>query len=168
MERAMIVPRSDCDREHEAGSPSRIDCLDEVHQSQLRPVAGPATYLAPCREVAPRRSGRGANIQTTIRSIDFVHDRLSNGRPCEMLTVSGQCGREALCVRVAAGDGSATNAMRDLVDHILVSPQIDTGKGANLEIKGKLRSLPGGSANQQQVVGAMVAEEGLEPPTRGL
>ena len=42
-----------------------------------------------------------------IWSIDFVHDKLSNGRPYKMLTVLDEYTREALCVSVAAKMGSA-------------------------------------------------------------
>ena len=35
-----------------------------------------------------------------IRSGDFVHDRLSNGRPYRMLTVLDEYTREALCIEV--------------------------------------------------------------------
>ena len=42
-----------------------------------------------------------------IWSIDFVHDRLSNGRPYKMLTVLDEYTREALCVNVATRMGSA-------------------------------------------------------------
>jgi putative transposase len=42
-----------------------------------------------------------------IWSIDFVHDRLSNGRPYKMLTVLDEYTREALCVAVAARRGAA-------------------------------------------------------------
>ena len=36
-----------------------------------------------------------------VWSIDFVHDKLSNGRPYKMLTVLDEYTREALCVTVA-------------------------------------------------------------------
>ena len=42
-----------------------------------------------------------------IWSIDFVHDKLSNGRPYKMLTVLDEYTREALCVSVAARMGAA-------------------------------------------------------------
>ena len=42
-----------------------------------------------------------------IWSIDFVHDKLSNGRFYKMLTVLDEYTREALCVSVAAKMGSA-------------------------------------------------------------
>ena len=42
-----------------------------------------------------------------IWSIDFVHDKLSNGRPYKMLTVLDEYTREALCVAVALNMGSA-------------------------------------------------------------
>ena len=35
-----------------------------------------------------------------IWAIDFVHDKLSNGRSCKMLTVQDEYSREALCVAV--------------------------------------------------------------------
>jgi putative transposase len=42
-----------------------------------------------------------------IWSIDFVHDKLSSGRPYKMLTVLDEYTREALCVNVATKMGSA-------------------------------------------------------------
>jgi len=42
-----------------------------------------------------------------IWSIDFVHDRLSNGRPYKMLTVLDEYTREALCVAVGIKIGAA-------------------------------------------------------------
>ena len=42
-----------------------------------------------------------------IWSVDFVHDKLSNGRPYKMLTVLDEYTREALCVAVAARMGAA-------------------------------------------------------------
>ena len=42
-----------------------------------------------------------------IWSIDFVHDKLSSGRPYKMLTVLDEYTREALCVHVRAKMGSA-------------------------------------------------------------
>jgi len=42
-----------------------------------------------------------------IWSIDFVHDKLSNGRPYKMLTVLDEYTREALCGAVSTNMGSA-------------------------------------------------------------
>ena len=42
-----------------------------------------------------------------VWSVDFVHDRLSNGRPYKMLTVLDEYTREALCVKVATCMGSS-------------------------------------------------------------
>lgn len=44
--------------------------------------------------------------QNHIWSIDFVHDRLSNGRPYKMLTVLDEYTREALCVTVRSSMGA--------------------------------------------------------------
>lgn len=42
-----------------------------------------------------------------IWSVDFVHDKLSNGRPYKMLTVLDEYTRQALCVEVRPRMGSA-------------------------------------------------------------
>lgn len=42
-----------------------------------------------------------------VWAIDFVHDKLSNGRPYKMLTVLDEYTREALCVAVGARMGAA-------------------------------------------------------------
>lgn len=42
-----------------------------------------------------------------IWSVDFVHDKLSSGRPYKMLTVLDEYTREALCVEVKPKMGSA-------------------------------------------------------------
>jgi len=42
-----------------------------------------------------------------VWSVDFVHDKLSNGRPYKMLTVLDEYTREALCVKVATSMGSS-------------------------------------------------------------
>ncbi|WP_425438709.1 recombinase family protein [Roseinatronobacter thiooxidans] len=61
-------------------------------------------------------------------------------------------------------DAKARDAVRGLVSEIIVSPaEYD---GVPIEIRGRLNALISGL--DLQVGGAMVAEEGLEPPTRGL
>ena len=54
-----------------------------------------------------------------IWSIDFVHDRLSNGRPYKMLTVLDEYTREALCVTVATKMGWAE--VLDALYRLLIS-----------------------------------------------
>ena len=63
-----------------------------------------------------------------------------------------------------AFDQEAIQALRALVAKITVKPAKDTG--ALVEVTGYLSALIG--ENIHEVGGAMVAEEGLEPPTRGL
>jgi transposase InsO family protein len=68
------------------------------------------TYALPwCRFYHDDASviGLRPKYQNHIWSIDFVHDRLSNGRSYKMLTVVDEYTREALCVSVAARMGSA-------------------------------------------------------------
>jgi len=45
--------------------------------------------------------------QNHIWSVDFVHDKLSSGRPYKMLTVLDEYTRQALCVEVKPKMGSA-------------------------------------------------------------
>ncbi len=60
--------------------------------------------------------------------------------------------------------GEALEALRVLVSHIIVFPKVDDC--IPVEIVGDMAALISGL--DEKVVGAMVAEEGLEPPTRGL
>lgn len=61
-------------------------------------------------------------------------------------------------------DNRARDAVRTLVSEIIVSPAEDDG--IPVEVRGRLSALI--SDSNFQVGGVMVAEEGLEPPTRGL
>jgi site-specific DNA recombinase len=76
--------------------------------------------------------------------------------------------REELEEQIASGDRSPTTVMRDLIDKIVVTRNPVTGRGVSIEIKGKLRTLLEENAPKSLVGGAMVAEEGFEPPTQGL
>ena len=61
--------------------------------------------------------------QNHIWSIDFVHDKLANGRPYKMLTVLDEYTREALCVAVkprmlsSIGDGLRRAGIAGIVEH---------------------------------------------------
>jgi DNA invertase Pin-like site-specific DNA recombinase len=72
---------------------------------------------------------------------------------------------------VATGDTKAAEALRELVDSVVVSRDPSRVGGVIVEITGRLNALLGEKAWPNGVrssVGSMVAEEGLEPPTRGL
>ena len=53
-----------------------------------------------------------------IWSVDFVHDKLSNGRPYKMLTVLDECTREALCV--AAKPKMNTHDVLDILYRLIL------------------------------------------------
>ncbi len=76
--------------------------------------------------------------------------------------------REELEEDLASGDTKAAEVMRELIESITVSRNPKTGKGVSIEIKGKLRRLIEAPALRSALGGAMVAEEGFEPPTQGL
>lgn len=56
-------------------------------------------YLSGCR--------RNRSYPNHVWSVDFVHDKLSNGRSYKMLTVLDEYTRQALCVTVATRMGHA-------------------------------------------------------------
>lgn len=75
----------------------------------------------------------------------------------------------ALAAHANAEDdrGKLIKEFRALVHSVTVSPR-GKGKSYDVEVKGKLAHLIGGEAFPEKVGRRMVAEEGLEPPTRGL
>ena len=64
----------------------------------------------------------------------------------------------------AKPDTKARDAVRQLVSEIIVSPAEEDG--VPVEVRGRLSALI--SRSDFELGGMMVAEEGLEPPTRGL
>jgi site-specific DNA recombinase len=79
--------------------------------------------------------------------------------------------QEALDRGVRAGDSESAEAMRDLVETVTVFRDPSKSGGVEVEIVGRLTALIGEKAypnGVRGVWGKMVAEEGLEPPTRGL
>ena len=78
---------------------------------------------------------------------------------------------QALAKGIRSGDTAAAQAMCELVDTVTVSRDPNRKFGVEVEITGRLNHLLGPKAFPQgvkRVWGAVVAEEGLEPPTRGL
>ena len=68
-------------------------------------------------------------------------------------------------------DLQAARAMRELVDTVTVSRDPNRKGVVEVEISGRLTHLLGPKAFPRRVKGewgSVVAEEGLEPPTRGL
>jgi DNA invertase Pin-like site-specific DNA recombinase len=79
--------------------------------------------------------------------------------------------REALAAGVRAGDSESAEAIRDLVETVTIFRDLSRPGGVQVEIAGRLNQLLGEKAypnGVRGVWGKMVAEEGLEPPTRGL
>jgi site-specific DNA recombinase len=68
------------------------------------------------------------------------------------------------------GSEESKLALRDLIDAVIVSPPERDGSGPKIEVRGYLSRLIGGDLFPQRSYqgGKVVAEEGLEPPTRGL
>jgi site-specific DNA recombinase len=79
--------------------------------------------------------------------------------------------QEALSGGARAGDSECSEAIRDLVETVTVFRDTSKLGGVEVEIVGQLTALLGEKAYPNGVKGVwgkMVAEEGLEPPTRGL
>jgi site-specific DNA recombinase len=79
--------------------------------------------------------------------------------------------QETLASCIASGETEAAQAMRDLVQSAKVFRDDSKPGGVIVEITGRLNNLLGEKAYPNKlkgVWGSVVAEEGLEPPTRGL
>jgi site-specific DNA recombinase len=79
--------------------------------------------------------------------------------------------QEALGGGARSGDSECSEAIRDLVETVTVFRDKSKPGGVEVEIVGQLTVLLGEKAypnGVRGVWGKMVAEEGLEPPTRGL
>ena len=79
--------------------------------------------------------------------------------------------QETLASCIASGETEAAQAMRDLVQSVKVFRDEAKPGGVIVEITGRLNNLLGENAYPNKlrgVWGSVVAEEGLEPPTRGL
>ena len=79
--------------------------------------------------------------------------------------------QEALSKGVRAGDLDAADAMRELIETVTVFRDASRLGGVAVEIVGRLNALLGETAYPNGVKGVwgkMVAEDGFEPPTRGL
>ena len=76
-----------------------------------------------------------------------------------------------LTQHLLAGDSESAEVMQDLVETVTVFRDSRKLGGVEVEIVGRLTALLGEKAypnGVRGVWGKMVAEEGLEPPTRGL
>ncbi|MFN3251223.1 recombinase family protein [Roseibium album] len=79
--------------------------------------------------------------------------------------------QKALAEGIRTGDSECAEAMRDLVETVTVHRDPSAPGAVEIEVKGRLSALLGEGHYPNRVKasgGLMVAEEGLEPPTRGL
>lgn len=79
--------------------------------------------------------------------------------------------QDALSKGIRAGDSEAADAIRELIDTVTVYRDSSRSGGVAIEISGRLNALLGEQAYPNKVRGVwgkVVAEEGFEPPTRGL
>ena len=79
--------------------------------------------------------------------------------------------QEALSKGIRSGDRECAEALRELIETVTVYRDPSSPGAVEIEVKGKLSALVGGPAYPEgikRVWGSVVAEEGLEPPTRGL
>jgi site-specific DNA recombinase len=77
---------------------------------------------------------------------------------------------EAIRAKSLEGSERSKMALRELVDGVVVYPASSDESGMRIEVRGYLSRLIGGNLFPQRSYqgGKVVAEEGLEPPTRGL
>ena len=68
----------------------------------------------------------------------------------------------------ADGLSEASIAIRELIESVTVQRKSGAGKGVEVEVSGRLAALLGPKAFPHGVWNSVVAEDGFEPPTRGL
>jgi len=96
--------------------------------------------------------------QNHIWSIDFVHDKLANGRPYKMLTVLDEYSREALCVAVKPrmGNAEVLEALYPLFLKHGKPEFIRSDNGLSSSLRTSTPGLPGsGSSPSASIRGAL-------------
>jgi site-specific DNA recombinase len=79
--------------------------------------------------------------------------------------------QDSLSKGVRSGDAEAAQAIRELVDTVTIHRDRSKPGGVEVIIAGRLNALLGDDAFPNRVKGPwgkLVAEDGFEPPTRGL
>ncbi|MEX0302627.1 MAG: zinc ribbon domain-containing protein [Leisingera sp.] len=117
--------------------------------------------------------GRVAAAKEELKALEQQAEELKFD-PASAATYAAALDGLFLSMRSDGGGANvqARDAMRNLVEEIIVSPA--EKDGVPVEVKGRLSSFVLGglaqrSSNRSEKVGGLVvAEEGLEPPTRGL
>ena len=76
----------------------------------------------------------------------------------------------AMTQELRRGDSEPARILRELIETVTVKAEPSAPSGLRIEIAGRLRALLGERAfpNGFVVCGTLVAEDGFEPPTRGL
>ncbi len=101
-----------------------------------------------------------------VWSIDFVHDRLSNGRSYKMLTVLDEYTREALCVKVATRMGSA-EVLEALYPLLLRRDKPEYLRSATARSSALLHSRTGFSGSASNPFRSIRARHGRTATTNG-
>ena len=149
--------------------------LDEIRREIDRLVDGIAKGVGD-----PNDLGARMNVLSTERktlSAEFEAEpppvNVLALHPAVLERYAEQLGKlqDALAKGINAGDSDGAEAMRDLVETVTVFRDTSRPGGVEVEIAGRLTALLGAPAYPNGVKGVwgkVVAEEGLEPPTRGL
>lgn len=119
-------------------------------------------------------------LQAARAERDTLQSQLSDNAAAQVITLHpaiAQAYRAAIETIMTTLENSAEdardarNAIRALVEKVVLSPR-DTGRGLDIEIHGRLASMleiaKGKQPKLPEGMLPVVAEEGLEPPTRGL
>ena len=107
--------------------------------------------------IAMSKAGSDLNRPATSSAYARLHPTYRRRPPREAR-------RPQVAQGIAEGDTVAADALRDLIDTVIVTAAAD--RTVTVEINGHLARLVGHDPFSEG--GAMVAEEGLEPPTQGL
>ncbi|MCW5727208.1 recombinase family protein [Parvibaculum sp.] len=159
-----------------AGAGARRASLERAEAQAAREVArlvaaiaqgqGDPALLGPAAtEAEARRKALAAEIETLAAAAPVV-----TLHPAVLDRYAGLVARldKALGRALADGEAEAAEALRELVESVTVAPDPEMPGGLYIEVTGRLNALLGAEAFPNGVRGTMVAEDGFEPPTRGL
>lgn len=162
---------ADCDRKR-----ARLERrLGELNREIDRVVDAIAKGLGDPAILGPKSTVLGEERKKVARELSEATPPSESValHPAMLARYEGQLTRlqVALASGVRNGDSECSEAIRDLVETVTVFRDNSREGGVQVEIAGRLTALLGEKAYPNKIRGVwgkMVAEEGFEPPTRGL
>ena len=124
--------------------------------------ADPATIGPRLRDLEAERTALRRQASESGEDVVTLHPSLAQHYRALVVEL-----RENLVRQDFDGKAEVLAKVRALIDRIIIYPK-DEPNGRDIELVGQLAALTGPAGKRRFSMGLLVAEEGLEPPTRGL